>query len=220
MRRPGAGANRRQSGFRGIGATSASPQTIPGLYSWYRADQLVTLAGSNVSAWGDITGAGRSLTQGTAGARPTFVASNALLNKHPSLSFDGGDSLVGATAADWTLLHSGSGMTLAIIAYGDAADTVYAYCGTQTTVTSLGFQIRTNASGSLIWDIGNGSADIMNQTLASNLDTTPFHATMRYEEGRAGNEYAYSVNDVATTTGNSAAAPSASDSRALRSFSA
>lgn len=59
--------------------------------AWYRADSLVTLNGSTVSAWGDRTGNGNTATQGTEASQFTFVAS--AINGKPGLQSDGGDGL-------------------------------------------------------------------------------------------------------------------------------
>lgn len=206
MRRTGVGLGRRHGAV-----VVPPPLLIPDLAAWYRADRGVTLASGVVSAWADQSGSGKTLSQGTAGARPTPVASNAAFNGQPTLSFDGGDSLVAAVASDWNFLHNGLGCTLILVAKGDAANTVYAFCGTQTTVASRGMQLRTTGGGNLVWDVGNGSVDILGLTVLVDLDDALFKTTLRYTEGRAGNEYAYRINGGADTTGISGAAPSASD---------
>lgn len=214
MRRPGAGPSRR-SGFRGIGGSSAAaslgvPADIDNLHSWWRADTGITTEGGAVSTWAPRVGS-FSLTQGTGSAQPTHITSNAAFNNQPSVSFDGGDSVNAATASDWTFMHDGSGMTWIIVAKGDVANTIYGHGGTSNSTTVVGTRFRTNGVGTLLWDMGNGTTNIMNQTIQANVDDALFHCCVRYEEGRAGNEFAHRYLGGADTTGNSAAAPSASD---------
>lgn len=44
-------------------------------YAWWRADRGVSLITGSVAAWGDQSGKGAHLVQGTPGLRPTFIAS-------------------------------------------------------------------------------------------------------------------------------------------------
>jgi len=56
---------------------------------WLRADAGVVTDSGNVTAWRDVSGNGHLATQGTAGNRPAFVASDSGLNDLPALSLDG-----------------------------------------------------------------------------------------------------------------------------------
>ena len=66
---------------------SFSPANIPGLRAWYDASvaSSVTLNGSTVSQWNDLSGNGFHLTQTTAANQPTWV-SNAL-NSRPAIQW-------------------------------------------------------------------------------------------------------------------------------------
>lgn len=57
------------------GGQPFSPKSLPSLAGWWRADQGITLNGSTVSQWNDLSGNARHLTQGTAANQPLFVAS-------------------------------------------------------------------------------------------------------------------------------------------------
>ncbi|MHB9026326.1 MAG: glycosyl hydrolase family 28-related protein [Armatimonadota bacterium] len=70
-----------------------------GLAMWLRADAGVTLNGSTIATWGDVSGAGHSVAQATASYQPTFVSSS--MNGKPAAHFDASnDYLQGAAALD------------------------------------------------------------------------------------------------------------------------
>jgi hypothetical protein len=104
---------------RSRGKGGAVPRFIPtalaNLAVWYRADQGVTLNGSTVSQWNDLSGNGRHLTQGTASAQPLFVANG--INGQPAVEFVSTD-ILDCAAATW-----GSAVaqpaTLYVVAYID-----------------------------------------------------------------------------------------------------
>jgi hypothetical protein len=51
-----------------------SLRSVPGLVSWLRSDQLVTLASGKVSTWGDLSGRGNGVAQASEVLRPTYRA--------------------------------------------------------------------------------------------------------------------------------------------------
>lgn len=67
--------------------TIVSSQTV---YSWHRADQGITLNGSAVSQWNDLSGNGYHATQGTPANQPPYSASG--INGRPAISFNGSNS--------------------------------------------------------------------------------------------------------------------------------
>lgn len=94
-RRPGIGGTTRV-GIRGTpqrGGPVAPPQWIPlnltNLRGWYRADQQITLVGSDVDIWNDLSGFNNHISAASAGARPLFVASSAVFGNQPCVEFDG-----------------------------------------------------------------------------------------------------------------------------------
>lgn len=66
-------------------ARAFTPADIADLELWLSADAGLTLAGSNVAVWADISGKGRDLDEAT--NRPTFQAS--VINSRPVVRFDG-----------------------------------------------------------------------------------------------------------------------------------
>lgn len=93
-----------------IAAVLDVPMT--GLLVRVRADQLITLNGANVSAWGDITGHGNNMAQATSGNQPLFLASS--LNGKPAvrMTTTGSKFLLGTMASTYT------GTALTMIAIG------------------------------------------------------------------------------------------------------
>lgn len=69
----------------------AKPSDLPSCIFYYEADQGVTLDGSNkVSQWDDLSGNGAHMTQGTAGLRFGYTASN--INGLPTVNMVDGTS--------------------------------------------------------------------------------------------------------------------------------
>jgi len=79
------------------------------LLVWVRSDLSITMNGSTVSGWADMSGEGNDFAQATASAQPSL--SSAVLGGRAGLSFDGSnDILDGASIygmlsdpADWTI---------------------------------------------------------------------------------------------------------------------
>jgi len=85
---------------------------------WCRADAGITLNGSTVSGWGDVSGEGNDFSQATAAEQPRLRSGG--LGGRPELSFDGSDdSIEGpdlyasfSSADEWTIVVvSGEGWT-------------------------------------------------------------------------------------------------------------
>lgn len=75
-----------------------TPLQLPNLLAWYSAKQGITLNGSTVSQWNDLSGNGRHLTQAVASSQPTYNATG--LNSKPTCYFDGsGDYMTYVGAA-------------------------------------------------------------------------------------------------------------------------
>lgn len=93
-------------------ATGFSPKTISGLYAWYDASHPlgVTLNGSTVSQFTDLSGAGLHLSQATASFQPTYTTAGQ--NGRNCITYTGSGSgsvsLRAATATDWSFLHDGT----------------------------------------------------------------------------------------------------------------
>ena len=71
---------------RKAGAAPFDPSSLSGLVGWWRADQGVTLNGSDVSQWAPIAGTSSPLSQPNSAKQPTFLASG--INGLPSVYHD------------------------------------------------------------------------------------------------------------------------------------
>ena len=69
--------------------TGFNPKSISGLAAWYDASNAasITLNGSTVSQWSDLSGNGRHQSQGSASLQPNYSATNA--NGKPALTTTG-----------------------------------------------------------------------------------------------------------------------------------
>jgi hypothetical protein len=76
------GAARRAAG----GPSPFDPSQLTGLMGWWRADQGITLNGSDVSEWAPIAGTSSPLSQPNSAKQPTFLASG--INSLPSVYHD------------------------------------------------------------------------------------------------------------------------------------
>lgn len=68
---------------------SWTPANLSNLKIWVKSDTGVTLVGGKVSQWADQSGNNNHLTQGSASARPTYVANE--INGYGAVQFDGID---------------------------------------------------------------------------------------------------------------------------------
>jgi hypothetical protein len=98
-----------------LAGTGAAVLTVTAnLVARYRADQGVTKDGANaVSAWADISGNGRTLSQGTGANQPTWTA--AAVGGKPAITFDGINDFLGP--ASFTLNQPVSCYALAKVVF-------------------------------------------------------------------------------------------------------
>ena len=90
------------------GGTGAwNPKALDATF-WLRGDLGVTQSSNAISAWADQSVNGITVTQGTAGAKPTYSATGGPNNK-PCVTFDGGDTLTALTIAQTTVFGASAG---------------------------------------------------------------------------------------------------------------
>lgn len=78
----------------GAGGSWTPKRLGSSLALWLRADKGVSLNGSSVTAWADLSGNGRDFSQGTASKQPTINATG--LGGRPAVVFDGVNDIVSA----------------------------------------------------------------------------------------------------------------------------
>lgn len=118
-----------------------SPAELTNVRGWYDAADTTTISvsGTAVTQWNDKSTYGKNLTQATGAARPTSGVTT--LNGLNVITFDGGDFLGAATAADWTFLSDGTDYLVAFVAkFGVVAnpDTFMGFINTKNTVSNPG----------------------------------------------------------------------------------
>jgi len=140
-----------------------SPLQLNGVVLFVRGDLGVTLNVGNVSDWGDQSGLGNHLTQGTAGNQPLFVASG--LNGKPTVRFDGaGDTL---KAAPFTLNQP---MTLSLVykSITVGVSAVNDHITDGNTLDSCGL-LSDTASGSETYTFAGGVGNLVSPVLANGV---------------------------------------------------
>lgn len=106
-----------------------NPRTIPGLAGWWDASEssTVTLNGTGVSSWADLSGNGRDAVQATAANQPTYTDKRNALNV---ISFDGAAQFLRGA---WPVTITGQ-TTFAVVSMANVAG--YGRVFTQTTTTN------------------------------------------------------------------------------------
>lgn len=161
-----------------------APNQISGNVLWLRADQKVTLNGTTVSQWDDLSGNGHNVSQATAGIQPAYHASGGS-NGQPYLTFSTAiDSvLVGSPA---TPLTDATNWT--IFAVQQASSTtmsgVSVAVGSQTAVN--GYALSTNG----------GTRNVLQQALKFCPDGAQTTAWEIWS-AQGGTDVSLSVNGVA-----------------------
>jgi len=130
-------------------ASGFNPKNISGIYAWYDASAAssITLNGSNVSEWRDLSGGGRHVSNGTAATQPAYTTAGQ--NGKNCLTFvTSGKRLTAATAADWAFLHNGLSLYAVYIVASSSGSSgsgaVHTYVSTRgqyNTYNARGFDV-------------------------------------------------------------------------------
>ena len=96
---------------------AGSGDSIPtqGLAFWVRADTGLTLAGTTVSQWADLSGNNRHAAQGAAASQPTVVTN--ALNGKPVLRFDGVNDFLNFNLP----INGSTGLTIVLLSANSAS---------------------------------------------------------------------------------------------------
>lgn len=135
--------------------------------------QTVTTVSGGVSQITDKSGNGYTLTQATAGARPTYLS--AAVNGLNAMSFDGGDTLQAASAADWKFLHDATGSTVFLVvrANSPTSATMTLLATAIASSTSTGYLLSASTSNEIEHLIYRGVSGAPSVNNISNLDNFP-----------------------------------------------
>lgn len=95
------------------GALVGVPLQIPSCTQWLRSDLGITI-GTGVSDWADQSGHSQGVSQVTATRQPAYTASDATINGHPSLLFDGTTDWLDSTVTMAELITASAGVIVAV----------------------------------------------------------------------------------------------------------
>lgn len=187
------------------------PDTIPDIFSWYRADLGITLNGSNVSAWADQILPAVDASQGVAGSQPPYIASDAGINGNAIIGpFDGtADHFTAGVASDWSFLHEGTGMTIVMVFRTAALGTLRRlFDNNNGSGTALGLTMQISAaSPALAWlNMGNGAAAVLSAPTAASITANSVNYLVFRHATANTPDYSFNLNGV-TTTGNNSNTP-------------
>ena len=118
--------------LRPLATSGFDPKTLGGLAAWYDASKAssITLNGSNVSSWADLSGNGRDATQATAANQPSYSTA-ALNGKNVVVAQDSSRTL--KTAA----FQAGLPQTVFVVASTNGANQGIFQRGTVNSIHSL-----------------------------------------------------------------------------------
>ena len=138
-------------------ASGFNPRRISGIYAWYDASAAssITLNGTNVSEWRDLSGGGRHVSRGDASLQPAYtIAGQNGRNCITFTSSGAGKRLTAATAADWAFLHNGLSLyamyIVASSSSGSGTGQVHTYTSTRgayNTYNARGFDMTHDYGG-------------------------------------------------------------------------
>ncbi|MBI3519566.1 MAG: PKD domain-containing protein [Bacteroidetes bacterium] len=72
-----------------VAQSSFNPSDVSGLKLWLRSDTGIVLSGNIVDQWKDISGNNNHAFQPNSSIKPTWYASDTILNNYPAVKFDG-----------------------------------------------------------------------------------------------------------------------------------
>jgi PKD repeat protein len=149
-----------------------SPLDIPGLSVWLKSDQNLTLSGSNVSSWGDISGNGYLFSEAVSAKQPLIANTNAKLNDHPSINFDGiDDGLLSTTNV--ALGTSGSSIYM-VANLNSHLDYGMLLCYGTNNVGSWNFRLRSSSPNITLINGANNTGAGLNNPSPKDLSTSNF----------------------------------------------
>jgi hypothetical protein len=179
------------------GAFGDTPQLIPNLGLWLKADAGVTLDTGAVQAWADQSGNGRDFSAPAPTNRPAYSGT---LNGLPVLTFDGGTDYLAGNAASLNIAQDVNGLTIiSVVKYGAGATQRIVSIG--NGVSLVGSRAFMGATATQ-WDLGGRRLDADTATVVSGgtSNTNPViqSSVFRYSLATAG-VFINSASQVDTT---------------------
>jgi hypothetical protein len=169
--------------------TVTSPIPMTGLEGWWKADAITGLVDADpIGTWMDVSGNGRSATQGTASQKPTYRTS--VVNGKPVVRFDGVDDVLSHLA----MPDFGDAYTVLVVSRTAAGSTGGYVFDLATGVQLAGFGLTT-LDNQEIWR-GTDSVGLQQAQYVADLRGA-FHCRAGIN---AGTQLAYFVDGVSRAT--------------------
>jgi hypothetical protein len=119
-----------------------------------------------IATWENLGSSALDVTQGTAGARPTYNTTRGTVSQ-PCLSFDGGDWLRAATASDWNFLHREEALRIEAVGAVTSVASIRPILGSRgTSTTGTGVNLLINLTNSR-FSFSAAVAGLTNHTTSS-----------------------------------------------------
>lgn len=167
-----------------------------------------TVEQAKVSAWADQSPTADDFSQGNATFQPAQLSTDP-----PFLGFDSADLLAASSAASkWRFLHDGTGATFFVAWDSTGEDTSRVFWQSHAAITSaqVGAFARALSPGLFQVGFANGSAWFGLVSVAA--PAGKHYACVRWEDGRAPDEYVVRVDGTQLANGNWSGTPASGDS--------
>jgi hypothetical protein len=153
-----------------------------GMALWLKADSLDLADGDAVSSWKDSGPNGIELTQGSASAQPSYIASSSNVNNMPVVDCDGNDFL----SVDFDARLNTNEITLFLVAWADADDGgIHGIIESRTSspVTRAGYNLYIRMDSGNKWQWWGGS--ISNTVVDATCDLVAGNTTVTMDDTSA-----------------------------------
>jgi hypothetical protein len=208
------GHNRGRDRSRGHGGLAGYPQPFAGAFAIYdpTAQRVAPLNGSTVQSFASFDGL-HPLAQATGAKQPTWSASSANFNGQSVITDTGGSTntvLLASTAADWTFLHNGTGMTIMAVALATNTTNHWLLDTNGGGSTSRGIGMFNIPGNLLRFVMGTGAAAVLDVSTGNAFSLNAGHVVIAtHLTGDVGNDFHLRIDRSQKTGQNNANTPSA-----------